>query len=156
MNLVRHISIVASLLLVGGCFFSSAGEFSVALGKKLQAERQPVIDLAKVTSFNWEELFIFGPYSSREENCKVLQLTGLECRLTVPASVDEGEYFLVFMERQKLVHSEHHHRSNGDFYSQESQRPQPVKRQSAQFNVVPTSSGAPYGVPWFRLEYAGQ
>jgi len=153
MKPLGHAIVVFSLALVAGCS-SSAGEFSVALGKRLQVERQPVVDLAKVTSLNWEELFIFGPYSIREESCKLLQLSWLECRFTIPSSVDEGEYFLVFRAKQKVVHSERHARGNGDFHSRGGRRPQPVSHLSAKFNVVPTGSATPQGAQWFRLEYA--
>lgn len=111
--------------------------------------------MTKVSSLSWDELYIFEPYSVREESCKLLRLNWFECRLIIPSSVSEGEYFLVFRAKQAIIHSEHHARANGDFYSPNVRRPQPVVHSSAKFKVVPTSDTTPQGKQWLRLEYVG-
>ena len=153
-TLIRFAAVASTaLLLLSACFSGGAGEFSTALGKKLQSGRPAEVNLSTITPLHWDELFIFGPYSIREDSCRTLQLGWFECRTTLPSAVSEGEYILVFRTNAKVVHSEHHSRANGDFYSQTTQRPQPIKRSAAKFTVEPVSNVLPQGTQWFRLEH---
>lgn len=80
-----------------------------------------------------------------------MQLSWLSCQMTLPSSIDEHEYFLVFRHKSKVVHTEHHWRRNGDFSG--NQRPQPILRSSATFRIKLVSNRAPPGQEWFQLEY---
>jgi hypothetical protein len=140
------------IVLLQACSLASrTGEFSATLGAKLRTERPSEVDLSTIGSERWEELFAFGPYTRREENCQILQLGWLECRMTFPSTVDEREYILVFREDRKIVHSEHHPRLNGDF----APHPSPVKRSAATFSVRSITSSPPQSLQWFRLEHKG-
>lgn len=130
------------------------GQFGVTLGQKLQAERPAQIDLASVSTLAWDELFIFDPRSTKDDNCRLLKLDYFECFTTFPATVRDDEHILVFRRNAKLVRVERHPRMNGDFVSALQPRPQPVLRTAATFAVLPAANaaGAP-GAPAFRLEY---
>ncbi|MES1265287.1 MAG: hypothetical protein ABUU24_06505, partial [Variovorax sp.] len=63
--------------------------------------------------------------------------------MTFPAVVDEGEYLLVFRLNSKITRVEHHSLANGDFYSQDTRRPQPILRPAALFSILLVSNRAP-------------
>ena len=153
---------VSTLLLVGVALLLKAcnatepiGEFSSALGKLVRSESTRRIDLSTIYPLAWEELFAFGPYSRREDSCKTLQLGWFACRTTLPAEVNESEYVLVFRLKSKVIHIEHHSRANGDFYSQDNVRPQPILRKAAVFSVMLVSNRSPQGQRWYLLEHQG-
>jgi hypothetical protein len=62
---------------------------------------------------------------------------------------------LVFRLNAKVIHVEHHSRANGDFYSRDNVRPQPILRTAAVFSVLLVSNRAPQGQRWYRLEHQG-
>jgi hypothetical protein len=143
----------AMALLVACTSAEPDGEFSAALGRLVRSEKVREVDLANVLPLKWDELFAFGPYSTRETNCRTLQLGWFKCRTTLPAEVNEGEFVLVFRSKIEIVHVEHHRRWNGDFSSQTAPRPQPIQRSDAKFFVRPASNRAPEGQQWYQLEH---
>jgi hypothetical protein len=148
--------LVSAALLLDACNSAHpAGEFSSALGNLVRSGTARQVDLSTLSPLAWEELFVFGPYSIREGSCKTLQLGWFTCRTTLPAEVNESEYVLVFRLKSKVVHVEHHSRANGDFYSKDSVRPQPILRTAAVFSVLLVSNRAPQGQRWYRLEHQG-
>ncbi len=154
LNFARAIALASVLAILVACTTAEpAGEFSTALGKLVRSEKVHEVDLANVLPLDWDELFAFGPYSTRESNCRVLQLGWLKCRMTLPAEVNGGEFVLVFQSNSKVVHVEHHRRWNGDFSSQTSPRPQPILRSAAKFSVRLVSNRAPEDEQWYQLEH---
>lgn len=138
------------------CTAGSEGQFSTALAKKLQAERPTEIDLATVSTIAWDELFIFGPYSVREDNCRVLALDLFECRTTFPETVAESDNVLVFRRQGKVMRAEVHPRRDGDFSSSAGPPPpRPILRSAAPFSVVPVDGAGPGEPPRFRLMHKG-
>jgi hypothetical protein len=135
-----------SLFLSAGLPAQAADGFSAALAQKLQTERPAVIDLATVAPFNWDELFVLGPGSTRETNCKLIQGSWLECRTTLPEAVPADRFLLVFRAKGRVVRAEPHPRANGDFST--TGLPQPVKRAAASFKVLPGASAANYRLEW--------
>ena len=157
LNFAKAIALASVLATLVACTTAEpAGEFSTALGKLVRSENVHEVDLANVLPLDWDELFAFGPYSPRESNCQALQLGWLQCRMTLPAEVSEGEFFLVFRSNAKVVHVEHHRRWTGDFSSQASPRPQPILRSAAKFSVRRVSNRAPEGEQWYQLEHQAQ
>lgn len=150
----RTAAVAALVALAAACIgCSQSGEFSAALGEHLHKNHPLEVDLATVQpTAAWDELFIFGPYSIREQSCRTLGLGGLECRLTMPAQVPEGEHVLVFRLAGRVQRTERHARLNGDFHG----HPQPVARSAARFAVVPTPDLLPDGRRWWRLEHKPQ
>lgn len=67
--LTRFAAYAGAMALLSACLGGGAGEFSAALGRKLQSERPAEVDLSTVTPLVWDELFAFDPYSLREDNC---------------------------------------------------------------------------------------
>jgi hypothetical protein len=127
------------------------GEVSTAIGREVRSARTGTIDLGKVAPFAWTEMLSFGPYQFREDICPVLDLTGFECWWTVPDIVDERYYFVVFRERQRITHCEHHARINGDFY--DSGLPRPLLRRDAIFTFS-QKGVTTRGDPWFTLKHS--
>jgi hypothetical protein len=124
------VSIVAALVL--WIVFPWPGGVSRAIAEKIRAGTATV-DIATLTPFMWDEMFLFGPYQTRERICARLRLDGIRCWWIVPAAIDEGHYFFAFRSGGDIVHHEHHPRSNGDF--SRSRVPQPIIRAQAMFTV---------------------
>jgi len=124
---------------LAACTPAGGGAFSEALQSRL-AERPAEIDLANVARFAWDELYALAPYSTREDNCRRMRMEFLECRTTVPETVGEGEYFLVFRAKGKVVRAERHARQHGDFAGAGTPLPQPVLRSAARFKVIVVDS----------------
>jgi hypothetical protein len=140
-------------LVHSGFSLAAEGRFSAALAALLKDQPPTKVDLAAITPFAWEEMFIFDPKSSREDNCKVLELGWIDCRLTLPAEVGADEHFLVFRRKQQIIRSEPHARTSGDFGVDRSTRPQPVLREAARFAVVPLGRSSQASVPAYRLDH---
>lgn len=146
----------AAALSLGACTSGGSEQFSTSLGRQLLAQRPQEVDLAAVSSIAWDELFIFDPYSARDDNCAVLNLDLFSCRTTFPAMVGEGDNVLVFRRHAKVIRAEVHPRTNGDFSSSVGPpHPQPIRRAAARFTVVPTAGATAQDAPRFRLEYKG-
>lgn len=154
LNFARALALATFLAILVACTTAEpAGKFSTALGKLVRSEKVHEVDLANVLPMDWNELFVFGPYSPRESNCRTLQLGWFKCRMTLPAEANEGELVLVFRSNSKVVHVERHRRGNGDFSSQTTPRPQPILRSAAKFSVRLVSNRAPEGEQWYQLEH---
>ncbi|MGJ7564169.1 hypothetical protein ACSFBM_09960 [Variovorax sp. GB1R11] len=144
-------AIAVSLLAAACSSLEPPNEFSEALGKKLRTEQPAVVDLATVVARPWDELFVFGPYSGREQNCRTLQLLWFDCRRTFAFDMNENELALVFRVDGKVVRSERHLRINGDFLRRVF--PQPIQRSAAKFAVMHAPGVTPDGRRWIDLVY---
>lgn len=118
-------------------------EVGSALARELAGRAPAQIDIGRLTRFEWDELFLFGPYHPRELVCARLQLDAFRCALSVAeGGMDDGEMLIAFRLHGSLVHSERHFRSNGDFTPLPDQ--QPLTRTTAVFDVV-EDARMPYG-----------
>ncbi len=147
----------AAVALATGCTAApdKSGRFSIALGKAVQSSPAELIDLARIDAPAWDELFVLGPGSTRDENCKALQLGWLECRTTMPTVVAPAEDFLVFRVKGRIARAERHALANGDFASGSAPLPQPIPRSAAKFRVAPVQGAAAGDKASPRLEYQG-
>jgi hypothetical protein len=151
----RCITMLLLLLLPGlwGCdkfsrSSNSTGEVGLALKKELLENQVKEVDIAKLTRFAWDELFLFSPYFPTSEVCKRVQLSVAECKSTIPEeSTDDGEMMMVFRIKGKVAHSELHHRQHGDFTPAPSE---PFTPETAIFSVVAEGTGVP-GPGWMKL-----
>mgnify|MGYP003467914564 CR=1 FL=1 len=72
--------LLATLLMlsVSGCGdiyrYIKSGQVGWALKRELRDRHVQKIELAKLTEFAWDELFLFGPYEPANEICKTLHL----------------------------------------------------------------------------------
>src|SRR5712691_1385536 len=142
--------VTLSLLLVACNLFAfSVGPVGEALRKELREKESIEVDLKKIVPFDWDEFYLFTPYTPREEVCKRLQLTELHCWYYVPTeSTVDGLMFLAFRYKGKTVHTEMHSRFNGDFTPVDY--PQPVLPERGRF-VVKKDGVTGSGEPWLRL-----
>lgn len=144
--------ITISLILLAGCgalqrYFRS-GEVGWALKKAIRDNHKQEVVLKDLTHFNWDEFYVFNPYTSTDEVCKQLGLSSEECKNTIKAeSTDDGIMLLVFRNQGKVVHTEMHFRWHGDFTPAPDK---PFTPGSAVFLVVAEGKGADGGA-WMRL-----
>jgi hypothetical protein len=105
------------------------------------------ITISQLTVFAWTELKLFGPYGDRAMICSQLNLKEPECDRIAPESIDEGQFLLAFKDGDRLVHTEFHDRSNGDFRNTNVLGSVPSS--ASTFNVV--QEPQPDGRIWYRL-----
>jgi len=148
-----RIAIIAMLLLsLVGCgdiyrYFNS-GEVGRALKRELRDKHAQEVSIAKLTKFQWDELFLFGPYEPTGEICKRLNLAPTECKSTITSeSTDDGQMLMVFRNNGKVVHTEMHIRWHGDFTPVPDK---PFTPATAVFKVVVDGKGS-QGQDWLRL-----
>ncbi len=144
--------VVSLCVLLFGCDLSGylSGPVGKALRHEVREKKQKEIDLVKVVPFQWDELFLFEPYTPRNEVCKDLGLNGAECLLVVTSeSTDDGEMFMVFRQKKKIVHTEMYVRFNGDFTPLDFK--QPITPSEAKF-IVKEDGQSASGEPWLKLK----
>jgi hypothetical protein len=73
------------------------------------------VDIERTGDFAWDEMFVFGPYSPKDETCKTLRLNSSECSAAGIRDVDEGEFLLMFLQRGKVSKIESFPRTVGNF-----------------------------------------
>jgi len=137
-----------------GCDFSAYGNGPVgkAIRHEVREKKQKEIDLVEVVPFNWDELYLYGPYMPRSEICKDLKLKELECLIVVSSeSTDDGDMFLVLRHKKKIVHTEMYRRFNGDFTPLDFKLP--ITPSEAKF-VVKEEGKVVSGEPWLKLRPA--
>lgn len=130
-----------------GC--SSDADVSRAIGTVVRERAVAVLELSGVTSFAWDEVYFFAPYTPRSDVCGALGIAAPDCVRSVPfVSRDDGEMSIAFLHRGRLVNYVRHGRGNGDFTPVPTG--QPLTPANAVFRVVrdPARAG---GRPWFRL-----
>jgi hypothetical protein len=149
------ISAAATMAILAACGLRpGSGELRLSLAEPVRRERLIEVDLASIRPFEWGELFVFGPYTTREAACRSLDLAPLRCHFVVPRSSDEGANWLAFRNCGRLVHWQHHSRGNRDFEAARASLSSPIEKTSARFAVLPASSAG--GPTWahFGLEHA--
>lgn len=150
MRAVVFTILLAILIGFGSIYYrrTNIGEVSLALKQELRDKHTKEIAIAKLTKFEWDELYLVGPYQPTIKICKRLALSQADCVSTVKSeSTSEGEILMIFRRNGKVVHSEMHGRGNGDF------TPVPVEPftpESAVFSVSIEEQGFPFG-DWYRL-----
>ena len=67
-----------------------------------QTEQEVVIDISKITDFEWEELFVFRPYTTGNQ---INESLGIKWSDETKSSVVESESYslFVFMDKGKVV-----------------------------------------------------
>jgi len=150
MRAVVFTFLLAILIGFGSIYYRSMsiGEVSLALKQELRDKHNKEIAIAKLTKFEWDELFLVGPYQPTSSVCKRLALSQADCVSTVKfESTGEGEILMIFRHNGKVVHSEMHVRGNGDFTVVPVE---PFTPESAVFSVSIEEQGFPFG-DWWKL-----
>ena len=126
-----------------------SGPVSMELRKQIRDQKQTVIDLKEIVPFEWEELYLFSPYTPCSEICKQLGIPDSECKDVISSeSMDDGEMYMIFLRNGEIVHKEMHIRFNGDFTPLDFR--QPLNPDKAVFTVKNDGVSA-RGEPWLRL-----
>lgn len=100
-------------IFIGACHdFESP--VSSMIAKKVSNGEGTLINIAQLTSFNWDKLYIFKPYSSNDIINEAIH-TQLYKNDEFPMGVPEGNTLFVFLKDDKIVHYFMHPRSYGDF-----------------------------------------
>lgn len=149
---MRTLLTILVFLSLSGCGdayrYLKSGEVGWALKKELRDKKSARVEIAKLTRFEWDELFLFGPYQSTNEVCKRLELSENECKSIITAeSTDDGEMLMVFRLNGKVVHTEMHFRWHGDFTPSPDK---PFTPQTAVFSATVEGKGA-LGEDWLKL-----
>lgn len=119
LQLANWIVLCAMLCTVTACDdmyrYAVSGEVGRALKKELDDERASEVALVKLTSFPWDEFFVFSALAEPWEICQRLQLDPAECKSTVPSGLSDTEVLLIFRNAGQIVHQETHFRVHGNF-----------------------------------------
>ena len=108
---------------------------SKAIGKLVDERKSDTIRLADATSFEWDQVYLFGPYAARRDICATLRIGEADCARQVPfESQDDGDMSIAFMDKGRLVHYARHSRANGDFTPVPGA--QPISRERAVFRKL--------------------
>ncbi len=75
---------------------------SSAIENKMSKGEGAIINLAELTNFEWEKVYFFGPYETKDTIQK-----SIGCQFEEPNGfvfVEEWDYLLVFVKDNKVVH----------------------------------------------------
>lgn len=120
MGAVQTLITILLVISLSGCSdlyrYLKSGDVGWALKKELRDKKAGQIELTELTDFEWDELYLFGPYQPTHEVCRRLKLSPADCETTITSeSTDDGEMLMVFRLAGKVVHTEMHSRFHGDF-----------------------------------------
>lgn len=116
-------------IVVLGCKRENDSPVSDAIEEKVSHGVGTIIDIAKLTAFEWDKLYIFGPYDNRDSIHDIVGIKFLKVN-DIPAAtvadydkkdrcriryITEGFTFFVFVKEGKVVHYFLHSRDKGDF-----------------------------------------
>jgi hypothetical protein len=93
------------------------------------------VDIGKSGDLAWDEMFVFGPYYPKDEICKTLNLSVLQCSAAGIKDVDEGEFLLVFMQHGAVSGTQSFPRTIADFDESERCLAKGIRRDAAVFTV---------------------
>jgi hypothetical protein len=101
---------------------------AVSLAQELKSNSVVTVDISKHTDFEWDTLFVFGPYSFPSEICAKLEFDKPKCQAAQFADVGEGEHLLVFFRAKTIVRRETLPRLTADFDPSSLSKPIPRGR----------------------------
>lgn len=137
MTLLRAF-IPMALLSIAAC----AERAPVSDAIRARAADGAVIDVAALTKFEWESLYVFSPYTPNGVVCEKIGSQLDHCTTKIPSpGIDEGNYLLAFTRKGRVVHYELYARGKADFCQVGCLLE--IPRGTAVFKVgrVPTQSG---------------
>lgn len=108
--MLRHITFILIFGMLSGCLQSS---LSKSIGDEVRT--QDTVDLAALTDFEWDTVFIFSPYETNDAICKHVSTYWPDCKNAAPEHVPESNFHLVFINNSAFVTQVTHSRKNGNF-----------------------------------------
>ena len=130
--MLRPAALLLLSSLIAGC---SPSPLSERIGE--EARTHSAVDLAAITSFEWDTVFIFSPYSTSKVICQTVGPLWANCESAAPRQVAESEFHLVFTNRGSFVAQVVHSRTNGEFC--QSTCALRIAKPNSLFKVVPYS-----------------
>jgi hypothetical protein len=134
-----NLLLAALLLVVLGC--NKSKSVTQAIDTQIRAGAT-VVNPAQLAHFDWDRLFVFGPYSYPESMCKDLGFSSRECSTAALKDVDEGDFLLVFLKDRTICHRETFSRLNGNF--DKSCLETAIPRAAARFAIDRRAGGGVY------------
>jgi hypothetical protein len=139
---MRRAVAVLVLVSLSGCGqlhrYLESGPVGWRLRREVRAKGASPIRLADLTSFDWDEVFLFDPYTPRSAVCAALALSESDCPDYVTGeSTDDAVMYIAFRQGGAFVHGEMHFRRHGDFTPVPNG---PIRRTDAVFRIL--KSGA--------------
>ncbi len=135
--------------MISGCGTREVPDAALSdrIAAKAEAGTGTVIDLATIADFEWESLYIFGPYTPVDEIDRALGFRWNDARYTRIDMLD-GIALLVFVKGDEVVRYVEHPRNRGDFAT--VARPEPWSM-GDQFEIVEVDD---LGSPWLEVRPA--
>ena len=149
---MKRISLILFTLVLASCDISYfySGTVGKAIRNELRELNKQEIVLSDITQFEWDELFLFEPYTSSKSVCFKLNIPEKQCEAEIPEqSMDDGEMYIVFRNNGVIVHKEMYIRFNGDFTPIKYELP--LTPSTALFTVTEQGKSAS-GKPWLKLK----
>jgi hypothetical protein len=111
------ISGITAVIILG--FVKDDNKVSDTINKKILANPKKNIKLSDITPFEWDYVVIFSPYSSKDRICSENLTQWIECDSEVPnEGISEGEYFMIFLKNNSVIHTEYHNRKISYFFNE--------------------------------------
>jgi hypothetical protein len=147
---MRRALAVLVLVSLSGCGelhrYLESGPVGWRLRREVRAKGASTIRLADLTTFDWDEVFLFDPYTPRSAVCTALALPESDCPDAVTGeSTDDAVMYIAFRKGGAFVHGEMHFRKHGDFTPVPNG---PIRRTDAVFRIERSETG------WHRLVLA--
>ena len=108
---------------------------SESINNQLQSGATRIDMRGMATAFAWDKMYVFAPYSPKDEMCKKIGLSPRQCSNSNLTSADEGEFVLVFVHSGAITHVEHFSRKIGNFDESERCAAVPIGIDKALFKV---------------------
>ncbi len=157
LRLVSFVVFVAALTLwaLYALLIPTPGPISKALGAAVDGGKGQPIEIAKVTRFRWDEMFIMHGYQGATEDmkrqwCEHHSFSPEQCSEVEFAPVGDAWQMLMFRDQGKIARSELHMRMKGDLLPAR----QPLSPSDAVFEVM-LSRDLVAGKPWPYLVQRG-
>lgn len=109
-------------------------EIAGSLEQELKSPSVASIEMLKLTDFDWDTLYVFGPYTPPNKICITLKLEQAQCRVAKFSDVPESAHFLVFLHANTIARREMVPRNLADF--DPALLTKPITPPSALFSVI--------------------
>lgn len=120
---------------------------SSAIAKEILYGQGTIIDVAKLTDFEWDKVHIFSPYFNKNNIHKIVGKKFLK-QEEIPRGVSEGDTLFVFLKNKKVIHYFYHPRNKGDFSGIGNQNW--FSPNNAKFKVIRDGRG--FYRKWFKMK----
>ena len=133
--LIATVSVVACSEATNG-----TGQISKRIGEVVHDPAAREVDIAKLTTFGWDEFYIFKPGTSRAEICEFIGAKRNSCgRIIRYQAVPNDSMAFAFGLNKQLTHTELHALSNGRFESNAGGKA--YTRSASVFKIQRSSTG---------------